>query len=200
MDLKLYKAFISASMDSDYEVTQIALVDQPAIERNFQAFKDVKKPFKFAVDADRRIISGPAMIADLPIYRNDNARGEYFVMFDAAAIRTIVEKFAARGNMQKLNLMHDSNAALFGCTIFNSFIIDRTMGINPPEAFADLPNGSWFVSVHVTDDDVWADVKSGIFKGFSVEGIFDYQPVQKQKMSKAEAMIRIEEILNDTED
>lgn len=181
------------------EVSALALVDFPAIERNFLAFKDHKPLMRFAANDELQVVSGPAMIADLPIYRNDNARGEYFVMFDAAEIRKIVEKFSARGYLQKMNLFHDSNLTLFGCTIFNSFIIDRKMGINPPTGFEDLADGSWFVSAHIPDADAWDMVKTGKIKGFSVEGFFDYLPVTKQKMSKEEAFKKIEAILRETD-
>ena len=35
---------------------------------------------------EKRIVTGPAMLADLPIYRYDDIRGEYYVTFDADTI------------------------------------------------------------------------------------------------------------------
>ena len=35
-----------------------------------------------------------------------------------------------------------------------------------------MPNGSWFGTMKVDNDDVLAEVKKGTFRGFSIEGIF----------------------------
>ena len=43
---------------------------------------------KFAIQSEeKRIISGAAMLADLPIYRRDEVRGEYYVVFDKQNIK-----------------------------------------------------------------------------------------------------------------
>ena len=42
------------------------------------------------------------------------------------------------------------------------------------KGFEDMPDGTWFISAKVDNDEVWAKVKSGEIKGFSVEGIFSY--------------------------
>jgi len=196
MQLQVYKAYIDPSFDSDLEVDFISLVERPAIERNFQAFDEDKKKLKFAVDTERRIISGPAMIAGMPLYRNDQMLGEYMVEFDAPSIFTIVNKFAAKGNMQKANLFHDPNLTLQGVTFFNSFITDEQMGIMAPKGFENIPFGSWFVSAYIGNDMAWEAITSGKVMGFSVEGIFKYVPV---KMTMEQAVKRIEQILKQTD-
>jgi hypothetical protein len=45
---------------------------------------------------------------------------------------------------------------------------------------------------------VWDNVKAGIVKGFSVEGLFNYVPVKTEKMTIDEAYKRIKRILNET--
>jgi hypothetical protein len=54
--------------------------------------------------------------------------------------------------------------------MFESFLIDDTKPT--PKGFDKAPNGSWFVSYKVDNDEVWAQVKDGTFNGFSVEGVF----------------------------
>lgn len=197
MQFQVYKAQIDPSLSSDLEVSFIGLVDRPAIERNFQAFKEMKA--KFLLDEERQIISGWAMVADMPLYRKDEALGEYYVVFDAPSILTIVQKFAAKGNMQKFNLFHDDQQQVSDITIFNSFITDKQLGINAPVGFEDAAEGSWFISAKVNNPAVWAKVKSGEIKGFSVEGIFSYMPARMQKMTEEQAMERIRQILENAE-
>jgi len=70
--------------------------------------------------------------------------------------------------------MHDAALQVDGVTMFESFITDPARGINAPAAFKDLPAGTWFGSFAVENDEVWKMVKAGEVKGFSVEGMFDY--------------------------
>ena len=66
-----------------------------------------------------------------------------------------------------------------GVYLIESFIIDSMRGIKAPEGFEDLPDGSWFISCKVDNEAIWNDyIKSGKFKGFSVEGLFTDRKVE----------------------
>lgn len=184
MELQVYKARIDPNIDSDLEVNYIGLVDRPAIERNFQAFKAQQQRAAFILNEEKRVISGPAMIADMPIYRKDDQLGEYYVLFDKQAIQTIVEKFSAKGYLKNFNLFHDQQQKVSDVTIFNSFVSDVELGIPPMTGFEDVADGSWFISAKVNNQAVWDAVKAGTIKGFSVEGFFNYVPVV-QKMASS---------------
>lgn len=56
----------------------IALVDTPAIEREWMAFNKTKQRFQIK-DKEKRVVSGAAMISNLPIYRIDE-NGEPFTL------------------------------------------------------------------------------------------------------------------------
>lgn len=197
MDLKCFKCVIDPAIDSELEVSFVALVDRPAIEKNFLAFKEHQK---FTINEDRRIISGPAMIANLPIYRKDENLGEHYVEFDPETIFEIVQKFNAKGYMQNFNMFHDEKQTLSDVTIFNSFISDKTLGIAPMAGFEDIEDGSWFISAKVESDDTWAKIKSGEVKGFSVEGVFQYVKValSKPKLTPEQVIEKIEQLLSET--
>ena len=129
---------------------------------------------KFAIqDEEKRIVTGAAMIADLPIYRRDDIRGEYYVVFDKDSIFKIAKKWA-RGNKYDAVNTHHKTPIADGVSLFESYIIDRERGVMPPKGFEEVADGSWFVSYLIDNDEVWAKVKSGEFKGFSVEGVFDF--------------------------
>jgi hypothetical protein len=197
MEYMIYEAQVSPDLTSDLEVNYLGLVEKPAIDKNFQAFKE--HAAKFVINEEKKIISGPAMIADLPIYRSDDSLGEYYVVFNKPAIQTIVEKFSAKGYLKNFNLFHDPAQKVDDVTVFNSFIIDTELGINPPSNFTDLPNGSWFITAKVNNEDVWNKVKTGEIKGFSVEGIFTYLPVAKVKMTAEQLAQKIQSLLSCTE-
>lgn len=193
MELPIYQLEISDDLNDGAEVDFVALVDRPAIERNFLKFNEAKASFAIQSE-DKRIVSGALMLADTPIYRNDS-NGEYYVTFTKATIEKIAQKFFKKGYQSNVNLMHDGDKQVEGVTMFESFIVDSERGIQAMKGFEDAPEGSWFGSFKVENEDVWNKIKSGEFKGFSVEGIFNYKK-EKQAISVEEAMwSKIVEIL-----
>lgn len=125
-------------------------------------------------DEEEKIISGPLMLADTPIYRNDQ-NGEYYVVFTKDTIKQIAQKFFKKGYQKNVNLMHDSGQTVSGLTMFESWISDEKRGIKAMKGFENVPDGSWFGSFKVENDDVWQLIKDGKVKGFSVEGVFNYR-------------------------
>lgn len=190
MDLPVYKLVISPDLDDNSEVDYVALVDRPAIQKNFLAFNERQK-FEI-ISEDKQILSGALMLADVPIYRNNDQFGEHYVVFDGDTIQKIAEKFFKRGYQSNVNEMHNPNKTVDGVTMFESWIVNRDLGKMPIKGFEDAKDGSWFGSYKVENKDVWDKVKSGEFQGFSVEGIFSYSDV----VEKEQAMIdQIKEIL-----
>lgn len=145
------------------------------------------------VSEDEHIISGPLMIADELIYRNNDKFGEHYVKFSADTIQKIAIKFSKKKYQSNVNLMHDPNQKVEGVTMFESFIVDKKRGILPMKGFEDVADGSWFGSFYVENDEVWNKVKAGEFKGFSVEGLFDYE---EPKSPEELALEKISALLN----
>lgn len=195
--LPVYKMDIVSDENSDLEVDYVALVDKPAIEKNFLAFNEHEQKMAFAIQEDEQIITGALMLADKPIYRNDE-NGEYYVVFTKDTIKKIAQKFFTKGYQSNVNLMHDSGQRLDGLTMYESWITDNKRGIQPMKGFEDVPEGSWFGSFKVNNPDVWQMVKEGKVKGFSVEGLFQMKPTEKQDINQvAENMwSQIQDILS----
>ena len=192
MELPLYMLEISDDLNDDAEVQFVSLVDRPAIQKNWNAFKNEQK-FQI-ISEDKHIISGCAMLADTPIFRSDINFGDYYVAFSKDTIVKIVQKYFKKGYQNNVNLMHDPNQIETGVTMFESFISDKSRGIEPMKGFEDAPDGSWFVSMLVENDAVWEKVKQGMVNGFSIEGIFNYAP----KVTKEQQIMNeIYKILDD---
>jgi len=150
---------------------QIALVENPAIESDFMAFS--KKELFKVTDEEKRIVSGFAMVSELPIYRRDENGKEYYVKFSAKSIKNISEQFFKNGLNNQTNLNHQTDNFIQDVFVFESFLIDEDRGILSPKGYDKQPDGSWFISMKVNNDKVWESIKNGEFKGFSVEGVFD---------------------------
>jgi hypothetical protein len=145
----------------------------------------------FAIqNEDERIITGPLMIPQQLIYRNNERFGEHYVKFSAETIRQIAIKFAKKGYQKNVNLMHDSEMQPKDVTMFESFISDSSRGVKPMEQFSDLPDGTWFGSFYVENPEVWKLVKDGNVKGFSVEGMFDYEMPESQEEKYSRLIVK----------
>jgi len=152
-------------------------------ERKLNSFKA-----QFAIqNEEKRIITGPAMLADLPIYRRDEQRGEYYVVFDKETIFKIAKKWAIRNKYNSVNVDHAQ--VIDGLTLLETYFIDKERNIVPPIGFEDAKDGSWFVSYYVENDKVWALIKEGVWKGFSVEGFFDFVEPKTQEDEMLEAIM-----------
>ena len=195
MNLPIYLLEINEDLTDGSEVDFVALVDKPAIERNFLRFKENRINFEIQ-DEDRRIISGPIMLADTPIYRNDNGQ-EYFVSFPKDTIYKIIKKMFQKNYTGNVNLMHDPKKIVEGVTMFECWISDESRGVKPMKGFEDAPDGSAFASYFVDNDEVWSKVKSGEFKGFSVEGLFNYKRGEQVMNYEEKLWSDIAKILNE---
>jgi hypothetical protein len=119
------------------------------------------------------IVTGVAMRADFPIYRNDS-KGEYFVKVSKETIKTIVKKWAKQQRFNAVNKMHDAEDIANGVYMVESMIVDKERGVNAPQAFKDVEDGSWILSYYVESPEIREKITKGEYKGFSVEGLFGF--------------------------
>ena len=168
--LPVYQACVT---DEDTGMFRISLVDDPAVQSFFQAFDAQRRIQMYAVtDEEQRLVLGVVMRADFPIYRRD-AAGEYYVIYKAAEIRKMAEKYLLEGRQNAVNLMHEAGTDTDGVQMVQYFI--KGKGINP-DGFDEISDGSLFAEFHIVDDAIWDAVKAGTYKGFSLEGVFDMVP------------------------
>ncbi len=62
----------------------------------------------FAKNESKHILTGPALIADMPIYRLNPITGEeYYVVFTKETIAKLVERYSKNNLLNSVNLQHD---------------------------------------------------------------------------------------------
>jgi len=188
-------------------VSGIATVDNPAIEQGYFAFKNERKlvthriclgsqkgaGFK-PVSNDKQILSGALMIPNIPINRVDEkTQEEYDVSFKPETIEQIVKKFSRLNFNNNINEMHNPDKLIKGAYIYQSFIINRELGVMPPLSQDHLPDGTWWGFIYIGDKKVWDEfIKTGIYTGFSVEGNFYEQEIQSPEFSEEEANLLLD--------
>ena len=176
-------------------IEAVSIVENPAIESDFIALAD--QEIKLAkVDDEKRIVMGAALIPNKPIFRKRNDT-MFYVYFSEDTVRRSSELFFQNGNQSNATLEHQMKAN--GLTVVESWIVEgeqdksRIYGL-------DAPVGTWMISMKITDDKLWAEIKEGKkYKGFSIEGYFaDKASIKKSKedMSEIESQKKLEEIIS----
>lgn len=168
----------NATLDEDCGIIRVSLVDDPAVSKDFQVFKANARPMLYAVqDEDKHLVRGVIMRADYPIYRRDKSLGEYYIVYKPDVIRQMAEKYLTEDRANNVNLMHKEDSDVEGVNMVQWFIKGAGVAI---EGFDDIADGSLFAEYHVTNEDVWAEIKAGSYKGFSLEGYFNLEPEQSK--------------------
>lgn len=179
-NLPIYQASVDEEGAGMYLVS---LVDSPAVDVSWQLFNKVKETFRVEND-EKRIILGVVMLADTPIYRKNSSGDEYYIQFSKETIAKMVQKYFKEGYHENVDQNH-SFELISGIELQQAFIKDTEKGISP-KGFEEVPEGSLFFTYKVTSDELWEQVKSGSWTGFSLAGIFKEEPVTMEEETDAE--------------
>lgn len=173
-----------------------SFVEDAAVESNFLAFAEDKKPMEFSIEnEDKHIVIGVAMRANFPIYRYNKDMGEFYIVYTPEVIREMVQKFFRNGYQNNVDLDHSFKLEE-GVYIEQAFIKDTANGISP-KGFEEIEDGSLFFQYKVENEEIWAGIKDGTFKGFSIAGTFQIEETfenQNNNNNKKEYMSRINKI------
>ncbi|NBX50794.1 hypothetical protein EBT25_12845 [bacterium] len=176
-------------------IDAISIVEAPAIESNFVALKSHE--VKFAkVDAEKRILMGPILIPDKPIYRKqvvDGEMDEFYIYFSKQTVAKASQMFLMNSKQSNTTLEHGME--LNGLCLVETWLKEDMEKDKSAMYGMTDPIGTWMGSLKVTNDDVWENyVKTGKVKGFSIEGYF----ADKMKMSKTPSVLdEVRELLNE---
>lgn len=150
-------------------IEAVSIVEYPAIESDFIALKDQEVRLA-KVDEDKRILMGPALIPNKPIFRK-NDENMFYVYFSENTVRRASELFFMNSMQNNATLEHEME--INGLTVVESWIVEDEQKDKSSIYGLEVPKGTWMISMKVENDDVWNDyVKEGKVKGFSIEGYF----------------------------
>lgn len=180
-NLPVYEATFD---DEDLLIEAISLVKRPAVKREFLAMQDQALARFDIEDEDQHIVFGLIMAVDMLIYRRDSERGEYYVTFSSEAVEKARTDFMRSMNYNNINPSHNINAdgkpiIVDDVFMISSYLKDSDNGIDP-KGYEDINNGSWFGAWKIENEQIWADIKAGKFKGFSVHGTYGLMETKTQ--------------------
>lgn len=178
-EIPIYELFIEDSAEIG-----LALVGRPAIEADFMYFNE--EPVQMVFNDEKMMVKGPALIPNKLIYRNDML-GERYIYFSEDTIVQFVENLMSKSD-NKFNIGHTDN-------YLDAILIESYFAIEPNEF--NVPKNSWIVGLKIRDKDAWERIKSGEFKGYSVEGLFSNQLVNNIITNKKEEMSNLKQRVMD---
>jgi hypothetical protein len=168
---------VTFNPDEQPGVYAISLVENPAIGVDFVALNE-NEEVKFSVmDEEKRLLMGAVLIPEKKILRVD-ANGEpFWIYFSAETIRQSMEWFYKNSFQSNSTIEHVDAMTLDNVTFVESWIKEDLVHDKSVKFGFSEPVGTWFATMKVDNDDVWAKVKAGQIKGFSIDGVFNFKNV-----------------------
>ena len=179
-------------------IEAISIVHDPAIESNFVALNQHKVQFT-TIDQEKRILLGPALVPNKPIFRNqelDGQKMEFYVYFSKATIERASQMYLQKGFQNNATLEHQLK--LSGCSVVETWIKEDMVHDKSAKYGMTDPVGTWMVAMKVNNDAIWDDyVKTGKVRGFSIEGYFADKATPMEQMSSQKTEPTAEQIVNE---
>ncbi len=163
-------------IDETKEIEMIvnSFVSEPATEKEWLYFSKNKKQLNF-YDNEKQIVTSVVMLANTPIYRNDDGY-EYMLVFTAEAIEKMAYDYFSKNGFNKISINHDGSVIEGSAILLESYFVDDNK--KAPEKFGVLPRGSWIVSYKVVDKKIWNMIKDKKLRGFSIEVLADLKKLK----------------------
>ena len=170
------KTFKAVFKDNQKGVYAISLVENPAMEGEFVALSKDRIQLK-QVDEKKRLLLGLVLEPNKLIYRNDENRGEYNIVFDEDTITKLSHQFFKKNNQHNSTIEHSGNS-LENVTFCESWIVEDPEKDKSANYGFSYPKGSWLAMMKVDNDEVWNDfVETGKVKGYSIDAMLDFEEV-----------------------
>ena len=164
----------------DIEMIVNSFVSEPATEKEWLYFSDAKKRLDF-YDTEKQIVTSVVMLANTPIYRNDDGY-EYMLVFTAEAIEKMAYDYFGKNGFNKISINHDGSVIEGSAILLESYFVDDNK--RAPEKFGVLPKGTWIVSYKVVDKKIWDMIKNKKLRGFSIEVLADLKKLKLKYKNK----------------
>lgn len=167
----------------------ISFVDCPANEQNFVALKKAPQ-IKLNLNRQKQVLTGVVLIPEQMIYRYDQHLGEYYIKFSAADIEKIAQKMMKTG-VALATTTHQHESKLKGNYLTELWIVkdpkkDKAVALG----LGEYPAGTLIASYKIEDPKYWRnEVLTGKVKGFSLEGIFNFNNVTMKKATTKAASL-----------
>ena len=159
--------------DEEDGVFAISLVGSPAIDEKFVALS--KQPMELkAIDDEKRIVVGYALVPDKPIYRKQEINGEvkeFNIMFSSDTVAKSSELFMKNLNLANVTSEHEKPVQ--DCCVIESWITEDEKADKINLYDIKPIKGGWAIIMKLYNDEEYQKAKEGDYTGFSIEGLYE---------------------------
>jgi hypothetical protein len=181
--------------DLESGVYAISLVADPAIMSNFIYLSKQYKIELKSLDAEKRLLIGPALIPDLEIPRLDDDGSEYYITFSKETIEKVAQLYMQRQHNNSATLEHEFS--IEDLSVVESWLVENPNADKSNAYNMSYPSGTWMVAMKVNNDTIWNDyVKTGKVGGYSIEGLFSHNLVEASKQQHLVALSELIDIFD----
>jgi hypothetical protein len=187
MDNQNYETYELVLKDAEDEVFALSLVHDPAIQQNFVYFNaDGKKEvIKFATaDEDKRTIVGPILIPNIKILRMHDDGTPYYVTFSKDTVQKLAQKYIKDNNANNITIEHQNSVN--DVSLVESWIAESSKYDKAKAYGLSVKPGTWMGVFKVENPSVWSKVKSGDYRGISLEGLFTHELIKASQINLSE--------------
>ena len=180
----------------DSSVFRIALVESPAIETDFIFLSKEDKPIQLSVQDEKRMIYSPVLIPDKVIPRVTDAGDPYEIYFSGQTIEEIAKDYMLKKvTLGEWNSEHNINQKLDGVDVVENWIVQNPLNDKATELGFKVPAQTWMQGTYISNDEVWAKIKNGTYKGISVEADMRHELTQLNKSEMSNTNAKLDAIL-----
>ena len=167
----------------------VSLVEDPAIGSLFFPFGEERINLSI-LDAPQHKVIGCVLRADYPILRIDGEGKYYNIVFDKETIYKLTQHFVKYNNTGNVSVLHNG-VPIGGVELTQLFIKDKSKGIDPV-GFDEVSDGSLFAEYKILNEEVWKGICNGVYRGFSIEGVFEVEPLGAQTEPLSQKFNKVE--------
>ena len=180
----------------DSSVFRIALVESPAIETDFIFLSKDDKPIQLSVQDEKRMIYSPVLIPDKVIPRVSDSGDPYEIYFSGETIEDIAKDYMLKKvTLGEWNSEHNENQKLEGVDVVENWIVENPLNDKATELGFKVPAKTWMQGTYISNDEVWAKIKNGTYKGISVEADMNHELTQLNKSEMSNTNVKLDAIL-----
>lgn len=165
----------------------ISLVEEPAIEEDF-VYLSKDEISLSVVDDEKRIVVGFALVPEKRIYRRMGGK-EFNIWFSKDTVRQAGELYMKNLNLKSFTVEHEQKVE--GISTIELWTVEDPKNDKSNLYKLNPKGGELVVMSKIENDEVWNDIKTGKYKGYSIEAMFDGF---EQLQSKTEEEQVIEEL------
>lgn len=160
-------------------IFRIALVENPAIETDFIFLSKQDQPIQLSLNNDKRMIYSPVLIPDKIIPRVSDSGESYEIFFSGDTIEEIAKDYMLKKvTLGEWNSEHNENEILKGVDVIENWIVEDPTNDKSNALGFEVPAQTWMQGTYIENDKVWSDIKSGKYKGISVEADMNHELIK----------------------